>query len=335
MRQLVNNMIILFLFILLSCSENPLFFEDVVFSFEFLTESKPNAIIIDREYDTVYISNCRSSRSNDNRKVQKFNLKGELLSTVVDFAHNKNGNYPHYNPIDLTLDADHNIYILVKSYFKLENDDSWFPHNGFCIMKYDSEGEFKKEYDFAEFDMEWSPVAIANNDDFLCITNSIAMIKINKDNGQFIQHSLPTRTEGNSAWPEILVSDMEIDADENFWFVGQAAFNNQSVSCHITKMDPYCKQWSTFYSKTSTTHFGANLNNPGIAFDKSGKIYLATCYCKGVEIFKRSGMPLGVIDIHIEDRDRILPIDVAVGPDNRIYVLDGGYDSVYVYKVRK
>lgn len=332
MKQVVNNIIILFLFIQLSCSKNPLFPEDVVFFFEFLTETRPNSIVIDGEYGSVYISNCRSSKSNDNRKVQKFNLKGELLSTVVDFVHNEDGNYPRYNPLDLTLDAGHNLYILVKPYFKFENDDYWSPHNGFCIMKYDSEGYFQKEYDFAEFDMERSPVAIANNDDFLCITNSFVMIKINKGNGQSIQHPLPTRTEGNSAWPEILTSDMEIDTDENFWFVGQAAFDNQSVSCHITKMDPDCQNWFTFYSKGNTSHFGANLNNPGMAFDIRGNIYLATCYCKGLEIFHRSGMHLYDVAIHIEDRDRILPIDVAVGPDNRIYVLDGGYDLVYVFK---
>ncbi len=329
--KLFSSVIALLLVFSCSTDKNPLISSySLELSFEFPTESRPNSITIDENYGFVYVSNCYSSISKDSRNIQKFNLKGQLLSTIVNYANNNDGSYSRYHPIDLTIDNAHNICVLVKPYKKNENDEYWSAYKGFCIITYNHNGEFLKEYDLAQYALEFSPVAISFKHDFFYVTNSYSLIKIHKSTEQLINLPLPTKKEDTFSWPEFFTSDLIVDHENNIWFVGQSDTNNTSVGCHITKMDPTCTKRFTFYSYSKTSDFGANLNNPGIALDKIGNIYLATFYGKSLEIYSTSGLLLGSIDFQKGERENPRPIAVALDNSNNIYVLDNHNDLVYV-----
>ena len=336
MKRYALISIILSVIVLLLCSRNRNPFSpegnyySTEFLFEFPTRPRSNIIVIDDEYGCVYIANFRLG--NSNRKVMKYNLNGELLSMVVNFTTNQHGKYSRYIPIDLTIGANHCLYILVKPYFKLEDDDNWSSYDGFCIMVYDSQGNFQKEVDFAEYSMEWSPVAIAYGDDSLYVTNHQFLIKVDIFTCQSTEMPLPMRTEGNYVMPELIVTDMEVDVNNNIWFAGLSLFINTSAGCRVMKMSPDGKNHFIFNSKGLVSNIGAAPNNPGIALDKNGNVYMATFYGRALEIFSPSGLSLSNVKVNIEGKDRILPIDVAIDSVHNIYVLDHWNELVRVFK---
>lgn len=331
--KLIFSVIVLLLFLSCSTDKNPLFSSYTLeLSFEFPTESNPNSIAIDKDHGVIYVSNCRSSLSNDSKNIQKFNLKGELLSTIVDYTNINYGSYPYYEPIDLAIDNAHNICVLVKPFLKNERDEYWSAFKGFCIITHNHNGEFLKEYDFAQYNLEFSPVALSLKDDFFYVTNSYSLLKIHKSTGQLINLPLPTKKEDTYSRPEFFTSDLVVDNENNIWVVGQTAFDNTSVGCHVTKMDPTCTNRFTFNSYSKTYDYGAMLNNPGIALDKNGNIYLATFYGKSLEVYNSSGLLLGNFEFQKGDRKNPLPMSVALDKLNNIYVLDRNNDLVHVIK---
>ena len=305
-------------------------FYSAEFIFEFPTRPRPNIIVIDDEYGYVYIANFRWG--NRDREVMKYSLNGELLNRVVDFNTNQQGKYSRYVPVDLTIGANHHLYILVKPYFKSENDETWTRYDGFCVMAYDSEGIFQKEYDFAEYFMEWSPEAIAYCDGFLYVTSNQCLIKIDVFTCQSVELPLPMRTVDDYVMPELFVTDMEVDVNKNIWFTGSSLFTNTFAGCRIMRMSPDCRNHVVFDSKDQVPVLNAAPNHPGIAFDKNNKVYMATFYGGDLEIFNPSGLSLCVVKLNIEGRDRILPIDVAINFTDTIYVLDYLNGSVYVFR---
>ena len=324
-KNIILIIIVLFSFFC-DRQKNPLFFTfDYVSSFS--TEPRPNAIIINEDNGYLYVANSHPSRNNDNRKIQKYNWKGELLTTVVDFTSFDKGNYPRYHPIDITMDNDRNLYILVKPYRKY-SEDTWYPFEGFCILKYNFDDKFQKEFDFAEFDQEWSPAAIAYYNEYIFVTNGSIIKKISIDSEQVFDITLPISEENVNSLPEIHTTDMAIDSEGFIYLVGQAAFDNKSVNCHITKINLKNRQRVTVYSKGRTESFGAMPNNPGLSINSNGNIYLATFYCESLEIFNRNGEFIMQLDV---DNEETRPIDVAV--DNKhIYIVDNLNNRIDVYK---
>jgi hypothetical protein len=231
------SMIILKIFIFFACQKNP-----VSISLEtigaFSTEPRPHTILVDDEYGFVYVANSSHYGNNDSRKIQIFDRQGNCLNTIVDFANNQDGTYGRYETIDMTIDSDHNLDILVKPYHK-DINESWFPYEGFCIMKYHPGGNLEVEFDFAQFGTEWCPAAIAFHDEFIFVTNGKVLLKISKDGK--LQFEIPLPINQDIIGPPI--SDMGIDSKGNFWLVGQAGFADTSVGCHIAKLDPTCTSY--------------------------------------------------------------------------------------------
>lgn len=323
-----NIILIIILLFIFSCErqKNPLSSTyDYVSSFP--TEPRPNAIAITEDDRFLYVSNSHPSRNDDNIKIQKFNWKGELLKTIVDFISFAEGNYPRYEPIDITIDNSQNLYVLVKPYRK-HSEDSWYPFEGFCILKYDLNDKFQKEFYFAEFDQEWSPTAISYYNKCIFVTNGRIIKRISIESEQVFDIMLPINEENINTWPGIHTSDMAINSKGFIYLVGQAAFDNKSVGCHITKINPENNQHITLYSKGTTELFGAMLNNPGLSINGDGNIYLATFYCMSLEIFNENGEFIMQLKVN---NGETRPIDVAVG-DDHIYVVDYFNNRTNVYK---
>lgn len=318
------SMIILMIFILFTCQKNPVSISLETMG-EFSTEPGPQTILVDEKYGCVYVLNSNPSYRNNSRKIQCFDRQGIYLKTIVDFAADTNGSYARYEPIDMTIDSDHNLDLMMKPYRKLP-DESWFPYEGFCITKYHPNGSFEAEFDFAQFETEWRPTAITFHDGFIFVTNGKVLLKITKD-GE-LQFEIPLPINQDIIGPPI--TDMSIDSQGNFWLVGQAGFADTSIGCHITKLSPTGTSYKTFYSKGRTKNYGAMMNNPGITLDKDENIYLATFYCQSLEIFNRDGKFLNQIEIRNENNG--LPIDVAVDNQKNVFVLDNLNDVVQIYK---
>jgi hypothetical protein len=105
-KMKINFALITLGFLSISCERqtNPLSFTfDFVFNFP--TEPRPNAIAVDKDTGYIYVSNSHPYRNNDNRKIQKYNRKGEFSKTIVDFTTFDKGNYTRYEPIDMTIMA--------------------------------------------------------------------------------------------------------------------------------------------------------------------------------------------------------------------------------------
>jgi ligand-binding sensor domain-containing protein len=125
----------------------------------------------------------------------------------------------------------------------------------------------------------------------------------------------------NSGLHENSVLSIAIDGSGNKWIGieknGLAKFDDTNWTVY-----------STVYSKGRTESFGAMPNNPGLSIDRYGNIYLATFYCKSLEIFNRNVEFIMQLDL---DKEETRPIDVAEG-NNQIYIVDNLNDRIIVYK---
>lgn len=319
------------IFILIfSCSENQ---NPMSFSYEFIsqfaTEHHPNAIAVDSENSYIYVSSSYPSKNNGNQKIQKFSMQGNLIETIIDYMTSIEGIYEYYNPIDLIVDNTHHIFVLVKPYNK-NQDSTWSPLNGFCIMKYNYNGELQMEYDFADIEEEWRPSALSYKNGVLYVTNGNELKKIIIESGQFSNINLPIQNVNHNFGPYIPTTDMAIDKDDNIWLVGQASFNENQIGCHFTKFDPTCQNHKTFYSKCKTSEYGANLNSPGITIDHKDNFYLSTGYCQSIEIYNYKEEFQREIKI---DDENSLPTDISIDKNNNLYVLDHANDNIWVYKL--
>ena len=107
MKAKIFSFLISLLFIA-NCSKdfNPVNNEGISYSYElsfqFNTLSNPYALVLDDENKFIYVITGKQHVSNDDQRIQKFNLDGELISTPVDFNYNLNGLYSKYLPLDIT-----------------------------------------------------------------------------------------------------------------------------------------------------------------------------------------------------------------------------------------
>lgn len=316
MKKYLSITIAIIVLFFCACDKNPFSFIRTAI-FEFPTEAGPIAIALDEKHGIIYVASSYSGRSGYNRKIQTFSTNGTFLRTIIDFAQEQNGSYSNYVPIDFTLDDEHNLYVLVR------------PH---CVLKYNSEGNFQKKYDFQQTDERPFFSACAFYRGFIYVTNGSVIKKINSKTGQTYDFPLPF-DEIDQTLPMIHTSDIAIDSKGNIWLAGQAYLEdhqNRFIRCHVTKLDPTCKYSTTYYSKGSTGRYGAMLNNPGIDIDKKGNIYLATFYCQSVEVFSNLWIFLKQIDVNEENENNPRPIDVIVG-NGIIYVLDYSNNLVRLY----
>lgn len=292
---------------------------------EFSTENRPIAILFEDQSGLIFIINSNSARQNNSSKIQCFDRQGNYQKTIVDFTDKPGGAYARYEPIDMAMDSDRILNVLVKPYFQSMNG-SWVPYPGFCILKFQIDGRFIGEFDFAQFETERHPAAIAFYQGYIYVTNGLLLMKIDKDNG--LHFEIPLPPEQDSSWR--LVSDMSIDSKGSVWLVGQATFPDAAVGCHLTRINLRENSLTKYYSKGRTDDYGAMVNNPGIAIDREDRIYLATFYCRTLEVFDRFGKFLNQIEL--DKNAESLPIDVAVDHEGQVFVADYGANRVLILK---
>jgi hypothetical protein len=222
-----------------------------------------------------------------------------------------------------------NVLVLVKP---LQSDGNvWIPHSGFCVLQFDQNGDLLKEYDFSDSeDLYYCTIACSN--DFIYVTGGFVVIKkIEKNSGIISDIHIPI-TNDKSYLP---VTDMEIAPDEVIYTTGQGitridSFNLDISVCHVTKLNCINEQQETYFSKSRTGTMAAMLNNPGMAIDKNGFVYLATFYGLSLEIYDSDDEFILQKDIYPDARPETLPTDIALN-HNEIYVLDYKNSKVLVY----
>lgn len=232
----------------------------------------------------------------------------------------------------MVVDDISNIYILVKPWTQnLDGNKNYL--NGFCIIKYNSDGEYQKEFDFTKIDETLEPSVLAYKNNILYVTNGIELKKINSEDSQSSDYIFPIQNSNYIDPNYIHITDMAIDNDNYIWVVGQADWdvnNDWKVGVHITQFDSNCQHQKTFYAKSKSSFFGSALNNPGITFDNDNNMYVTTFYGQSIEIYDFDQEFQREIKIESE---RSLPIDIVIDKNNNFYVLDRANDNVLVYKL--
>jgi len=329
----VNILLIIIAFFVFSCDKE----EDSVpksinYISSFSTEKRPHAIAINKEHGYLYVANHNPSINVYSSKIQKFNSEGILLKTTVDFTTFDKGNFSRYVPIDITIDENHNLYILTNPLIK-QPDETWTTPTGYCILQFDYNDIFQKEFDLSNIDWEGFPSSIAYSDNYVFVTNGRIIKRISIENEQVLNISLPLNEDTINTWLDIHTTDMAINSEGTIYLTGQAAFGFDSIGCHITKFDPQTNKLNTSYSKGWTWMLYARLNNPGLEISSDGNIYLATFYVMSLELFNGNGEFIMQNDIRIENDEEVetRPIDVALN-NSLIYIVDYFNNLVLIYE---
>jgi hypothetical protein len=331
MRKYVFSSVLLVL--LFSCSKNKNPLSSFSFSPElvrqFPVEHRPNAFVIDADHSCIYLSISNPSLSRDNQRILKLGLDGVISDTIADYTEKGHGKYGYYQPYNLVLDDNLNLYVLVKPFMQ-NPDGSWYSLAEISIMRYDRKGEFQNEYNFAIEENAWPFTALAYKNGFLYVTNGSVLKKIDGKSGQWTDVQISAPPENAGIGPAIHTADMAIDESNNIWLAGQAAFADGTVGCHISVVEQTGKYLKTYYSRGRTSYYGADLNTPGIAIDRYNRVYLATGYCQSVEIYSKKMQLLNEIKIGEEN---CLPTDVALENNDYLYVLDSLRENIRVFKL--
>jgi len=326
-----NILIILLLFFVVACEKDDrIKLDSIGYEYSFSTELKPIAIAIEKNNGFVFVVNNNPSSNNYSHKIQKFNLEGELINTIIDFDSFNKGKYTRYTPEDMCI-GNSNIFVLVQP-MTLSNE-TWITYNGFCVLQFDLNGSLTSEYDFSEFEDYWYPSSIAYLNNFIYVTNGQMTIKkIEENSGIADDIHIPITNDK----PYLLVTDMEIESEEAIYLTGQGiskidSINNDVSGCHITKLNCLVDQQYTFYSKSRTGTMAAMPNNPGLAINDNGNIYLTTFYGRSLEVFNKGNELILQQEIKTIDGEETLPIDIAIIKSD-IYIVDYKNDIVLVYK---
>jgi hypothetical protein len=328
MKTIWINLILL-IAIFISCEKNDNSDTDsIIYKSSFSTEKLPLAVDLDKINGFVFIANHNPTITDYSSKIQKFDIKGILQETVVDFESFESGVFDKYLPIDLCA-KNNNIYVLVKP--MLMSNDEWETQNGFCILNFSYNGNLINEFDFSQQNNYWNYSTITFFNDFLYVTNGQLIInKIDCFTGEATDIHIPIANDKSY----MLVSDMIVDTEENIYFTGQAPWGLDSVEdasiCHITRLDCINEKNSTFYSATRTGVLAAMPNSPGLAMKSNGNIYLSTFYGRSIEIYNKENELILQKEIKPNDLEETLPIDIALYNDD-IYVVDNKNDMVHIY----
>jgi len=329
-----NLIISVFILLMISCenkdNSKPY---SITYISSFSTETRPIAIAIEKINGFIYLANDNLSITDYSSKIQKFNLKGELQETIIDFETFNSGLYERYSPIDLCI-YNNEIYILVKP--MSQSNETWITYSGFCVLHSDLNGNIFNEFDFSEIENYWDFSAIAFSNDFIYVTSGeIVVFKIDKNSGQADYIHIPITNDKLY----LLVTDMEVESEESIYITGQgpwridSAINNDVSICHITRLDFKADTIYTFYSNSRTRTMAAMPNNPGLTIKDNRYIYLATFYGKSLEIYDKEKENELILqeDIKPNDINETLPIDVALYR-NDIYIVDYKNNKVHIYQ---
>lgn len=306
--------------------------DSIAYKSSFSAEERPIAIGIDKNTGFVFLANDNPSISSYSSKIQKFNDKGELQTTIFDFGTFANGLYEKYSPLDLCVDNT-DLFVLVKP--KSQSNYTWITHSGFCIFQCDLNGNLIKEFDFSQANNNRNYTSIAISNGYIYVTSGdTEIIKIDKNSGQHDYLHIPIGDDKSY----LLVSDMVVESEDNIIITGQGPWQIESLVkndvsiCHITKLNFKTDQSHTFYSNSRTGIMVAMPNNPGLTIKDSRYIYLATFYGRSLEIYdkKMENKLIFQVDIKPDGFDETLPIDVAHYKDD-IYIVDYWNSKVHIY----
>jgi DNA-binding beta-propeller fold protein YncE len=330
-----NSFLAVILLFSISCEKDQ-YSKPVSIEYEssFSTESWPYSIAINENHGYVYVANDYPAINNYSSKIQKFDINGKFLNTVIDFTTFNQGKYSFYESIDFCIDNNGNIYILVQP--RQLNGETGIHVGGFCILKFDSDDKFQKEYDFSKIDFLWYPSRIAYSKNYLYVKNGLTIKKISTDNDQVPVTTIQIKGENLDSIKCFQTSDIAIESDGTFYFTGQDMINFDSKyfdfsGCHITKFNPQNSKILSFSSKSRTGSDFAMQNSPGLAFSDAGNLYLVTFYGMSLEVYDRNDNFILQTDIRIAAGEETRPIGVALNGD-KIYIIDYLNSKVFVYK---
>lgn len=333
----ISLTILLLLFFGCSSNFNPTSSDENSYYYElgsqFKTHSHPQSLVIDNANQFIYIL-CGSLHSVDNSLIiQKYNLDGELLNTIIDFSDYSFGLYQRYSPIDLTIDDENNICVLAKPYRKAEVDEYWEAYDGFTILLHNGNGDFIRELDYKNISLKLNPEAITFKGDFFYVINSYSLFEISKVTDNLEEIPLPTDPDSN--FPKNLISDLAINGENNIWFVGQTTdtlpSNHSTPTNYIAKMDFGGNELFKIYSVNTIPILHSAMSQPAITLNDGNAIFITTFYCKSLEIYDTSGVLLGDFDFSKEISSDVLPVDLVIDRSRNVYVLD--YINGMVYKL--
>ena len=332
-----NFIISILLLLIISCEQEDNSKPDsITYKSSFSTETRPIAIAIEKNQGFIYLANDNPSITDYSSKIQKYNLKGELQETIIDFVSFNSGLYERYSPIDMCID-NNDIYVLVKP--MSQSNDTWITYSGFCVLHCDLNGNLINEFDFSQIKNYWAFSAIAFWNDFIYVTSGeIVIFKIDKNSGQADYIHIPITNDKSY----LLVTDMVVESEENIYITGQGPWkidsivNNDVSICHITRLDCKADKSYTFYSNSRTGAMAAMPNNPGLTIKDNRYIYLVTFYGRSLEIYDNEKENELILqkDINSDGKEETLPIDVALYKSD-IYIVDYINDKVYIYSELK
>ena len=301
--------------------------DSVIYISNFSTEINPIAIATDKNNGYLYLANNDRSNLNTGSKIQKFNINGEFEETIIDFVSFNYGIHDRYAPIDLCI-SDNNIFVLAQPMF--QTDSYWLTNTGFCILHFDLDGKWIKEFDFSELKDYWGSSAISYFSGFIYVANKeVAIRKINANNGVTEDIQITKRTSTP-------VTDMVVVSEEKIYLTGQGPWegdvtNFDNSVCFITQMDCTKDETRTFFSKSRTGTMTSMFNNPGLTIKDNGNIYLSTFYGRSLEIYNSNNKLILQKDIKTNEFEETLPIDVTLYGTN-IYILDYKNNKVHIYQ---
>jgi hypothetical protein len=330
-----NLLISILLLLVISCEKDDNSKPDskpdsISYESSYSTEPRPISISYKNVNQTLYIANFNPSKNDYSAKIQAFNSEGTLVKTVVDFESFELGHFERYEPVDFTFDNNQNLYVLVRPLIK-QTDDTWTTPTGFSILQFDDADSFIRELDFSDIDGEGRPSSISYYDNQLYVTNGQILKQINLDTQQFYNITLPVNDNDSGTWPNLHTTDMEINTDGLIYFTGQAAFDNDSVGCHLSSYNIGTNELTINYAKGWTWMCCAMLNNPGLFISNDGYLYLASFYKMSIEVYDKNGDFIIDSDTRTSQFEETRPIDI-VYYNGKIFVADNYNNQIHVFK---
>ena len=326
--------ILLVLIFVSGCEEqHGLFPKSIEYDFQFPVELHPNSISIDEERNLIYVASQNNSKSNHISKIQRFSLDGRVQKEL-DFLSFNEGEYSHYYPIDLCIDVEGILYVLVQPFSKQDYEEYYTLIEKLSILQFDMNFGFQNEFEVPDNPNNknrYTSIAYANN--YLFVTGGLIINKISKD-GELVSEISPSNFEENAdSLSHVIVADMEVSSGGMIYLTGQgAALFDDYSGCYLSKLEPKSGSLTTTYSQSRTGVIAAWPNNPGLAIDKEGNLYLATYYGRSLEIYNSNLEFLKQVDITKYNWDEdTYPIDIALY-DSWIYIPDHRNNLVQVYE---
>jgi hypothetical protein len=302
----------------------------ISYEYSYTTEPRPISISYKNVNHNLYIANLLPSKYDYSAKIQAFNSDGILVKTVIDFESFGLGHFERYEPVDFTFDNIHNLYVLVRPLIK-QTDSTWTTPTGFSILQFDDADNFIRELDFLDIDEERRPSSISYYDNQLYVTNGQILKQINLDTQQYYNIMLPVNDNESGTWPNLHTTDMEISSDGLIYFTGQAAFNNDSVGCHLSSYNLGTNELTINYAKGWTWMCCAMFNNPGLFISSKGYLYLASFYKMSIEVYDKKVNFIIDCDTRTSQFEETRPIDI-VYYNGKIFVADSFNNQIHIFK---